>query len=102
VASTRGLVFYRKLVDRTEPVIIKAEMLDLLKGLCQKLGYEYRLLPSGAGHDAQILAAICPVAMIFIPSVDGISHTPEEAINLEDLEKAANLLLQALISLASE
>ncbi|MBC7349310.1 MAG: Zn-dependent hydrolase [Candidatus Aminicenantes bacterium] len=102
VASTRGLAFYRKLVDRTEPVIIKSEMLDRLKELCHKLGYEYRLIPSGAGHDAQILAAICPVAMIFIPSVDGISHTPEEAINLEDLEKAANLLLQALLSLASE
>jgi acetylornithine deacetylase/succinyl-diaminopimelate desuccinylase-like protein len=40
--------------------------------------------------------------MIFIPSVDGISHTPEEAIHHEDLEKAANLLLRALISLASE
>ncbi|MGQ9802039.1 MAG: Zn-dependent hydrolase [Candidatus Saccharicenans sp.] len=102
VASTRGLAFYHKLVDSTEPVIITSEMLDRLKELCQKQGYEYRLLPSGAGHDAQILAAICPVAMIFIPSVDGISHTPEEAINLEDLEKAANLLLQALISLASE
>lgn len=102
MASTRGLAFYRKLVDRTEPVIIKAEMLDRLKRICQRLGYEYRLLPSGAGHDAQILASICPVAMIFIPSIDGISHTPEETINLEDLEKAANLLLQALISLALE
>lgn len=102
VASTRGLSFYHRLVDSTEPVKIDGEMLDRLKALCQELGYEYRLLPSGAGHDAQILSAVCPVAMIFIPSVDGLSHTPEEAINPEDLEKAANLLLQALIGLACE
>lgn len=102
VASTRGLSFYQRMVDSTEPVKIDEQLLDRLKGLSQKLGYEYRLLPSGAGHDAQILSAICPSAMIFIPSVDGLSHIPEEAINPEDLEKAANLLLQALISLASE
>lgn len=102
VASTRGLSFYHRLVDRTEPVKIGGEMLDRLKALCQEFRYEYRLLPSGAGHDAQILSAVCPVAMIFIPSVEGLSHTPEEAINPEDLEKAAHLLLQALIGLAGE
>ncbi|NPV83906.1 MAG: Zn-dependent hydrolase [Candidatus Aminicenantes bacterium] len=102
VASTRGLSYYHRLVDSTEPVRISEQLLDRLQALCQELGYDYRLLPSGAGHDAQILSAVCPVAMIFIPSVDGLSHTPEEAINPEDLEKAANLLLQALISLASE
>lgn len=102
VSSTRGLSFYRQLVDSTEPVVIPSPMLERLKSLCQKLSYDYFILPSGAGHDAQILASICPVGMIFIPSIDGLSHTPEEAIHLEDLEKAANLLLQALISLASE
>jgi len=102
VASTRGLSFYKQLVDATEPVVIQASMLERLKSLCRKLGYDYYVLTSGAGHDAQILASICPVGMIFIPSIDGLSHTPEEAINLEDLEKAANLLLQTLISLASE
>ncbi len=102
VASTRGLSFFSQLVDGTEPVIISEVVLNRLKNLCQELGYQYLTLPSGAGHDAQILAAICPVGMIFIPSVDGISHTPEEAIHHEDLEKAANLLLRALISLASE
>jgi len=101
IASTRGLSFYYRIADSTEPVKMNEGLLEMLKGLCRKLGYQYRLLPSGAGHDAQILSAICPAAMIFIPSIDGISHSPEEAINFEDLEKAANLLLQALISLAS-
>jgi len=102
VASTRGLSFYRQLVDSTEPVDIPESMLERLKNLCQKLGFNYYVLPSGAGHDAQILSSICPVGMIFIPSIDGLSHTPEEAINFKDLEKAANLLLQALLDLASE
>ncbi|MDI6697703.1 MAG: Zn-dependent hydrolase [Candidatus Saccharicenans sp.] len=102
VASTRGLTFYSRIADSTEPVRINEELLDRLKGLCRKLGYQYRLLPSGAGHDAQIISAVCPAAMVFIPSIDGLSHVPEEAINPEDLEKAANLLLHSLISLASE
>jgi N-carbamoyl-L-amino-acid hydrolase len=102
VASTRGLSFYRQLVDSTEPVDIPESMLERLKNLCQKLGFNYYVLPSGAGHDAQILSSICPVGMIFIPSIDGLSHRPEEAINFKDLEKAANLLLQALLDLASE
>jgi len=102
VASTRGLSFFRQLLDATEPVTIQEKMLEKLKALCTKLGYDFRLIQSGAGHDAQILASICPVAMIFIPSIDGISHSPEEAINPEDLEKAANLLLQALLTQASE
>jgi len=59
------------------------------------------ILPSGAGHDAQIMASITDSAMIFIPCTDGISHSPEENIKWEDLEIGANLLLQSLIKLAS-
>lgn len=101
VASTRGLSFYQKLVDSTEPVKIRAEMLELLENLCRQLGYDYRIINSGAGHDAQIVSSLCPAGMIFIPSINGLSHVPEEAINPEDLEKGANLLLQALLKLAS-
>jgi N-carbamoyl-L-amino-acid hydrolase len=58
-------------------------------------------LPSGAGHDAQILAEITDSGLIFIPCEDGISHSPEENIKWGDLEKATNLLLHALVSLAT-
>jgi len=100
IAATRGLTFVSKIMDETEPVSVSPRLLDLLKGECEKLGHPYLLLPSGAGHDAQILAAKTDVAMIFIPSPDGISHSPLEAVRWEDLEKGANLLLQALIRLA--
>jgi len=102
VASTRGVSFYQQLVDSTGPVAISEPILNRLKALSQELGYDYRLLHSGAGHDAQIIASICPAGLIFIPSLQGLSHVPEEAINPSDLEKGANLLLQALIGLASE
>jgi N-carbamoyl-L-amino-acid hydrolase len=56
-------------------------------------------LPSGAGHDAQELARIAPIGMIFIPSVKGISHSPQEFTRPEDVENGANVLLQTLLRL---
>jgi N-carbamoyl-L-amino-acid hydrolase len=58
-------------------------------------------MTSGAGHDAQIVAAVAESGMIFIPCVDGISHSPQEMIEWSDLEKGANLLLHALLRLAA-
>ena len=101
IASTRGLEFGSKLVDETEPVNIPPRILEIMKEECEKLGYSFMTLPSGAGHDVQILASIAEPGMIFIPCVDGISHSPQEMIQWQDLEKGANLLLQVLIRLAS-
>ena len=56
---------------------------------------------SGAGHDAQSLAAVCPTGMIFIPSIDGISHAPQEFSRWEDCVNGANVLLQTVIKLTS-
>jgi beta-ureidopropionase / N-carbamoyl-L-amino-acid hydrolase len=99
-ASARGLSFGSKQIDATEPVIIPDRVLDILKKECEGLAYPSLVLPSGAGHDAQILAAVTDAGMIFIPSIDGLSHSPQEAINWDDLEKGANLLLHSLIRLA--
>ena len=54
---------------------------------------------SGAGHDAQMLARICPAGMIFVPSARGISHNPAEHTDPAELEAGANVLLQALLEL---
>jgi N-carbamoyl-L-amino-acid hydrolase len=72
----------------------------MLKEESTKLGYAYMTLPSGAGHDAQILAAVAESGMIFIPCEDGISHSPKEEIKWDDLDKGANLLLQMLLKLS--
>jgi allantoate deiminase len=55
---------------------------------------------SGAGHDAQLMAGLCPAAMIFVPSRAGISHSPAEYSSPDDLETGANVLLQAALKLA--
>jgi len=101
IASTRGLKFTSKIVDKTDPVNTSPRIIDIIKEECQKLGYPSMVLPSGAGHDSQVMASIAEVGMIFIPSVDGISHSPLEQIKWEDLDKAANLLLQVLMRLAT-
>ncbi len=100
VAQTRGLGFSARMMDKTDPVIVPARLTDLLAAEADALGYPHMALTSGAGHDAQILAAKAPAAMIFVPSPDGVSHAPEESIRWEDLEKGANLLLAAMIKLA--
>ncbi len=100
IASTRGLEFSYMLIDKTDPVRISPEIVDMMKEESEKLGYTYMTLPSGAGHDAQIIAAVAEPAMIFIPCEDGISHSPHERIKWEDLERGANLLLGMLLRLA--
>jgi beta-ureidopropionase / N-carbamoyl-L-amino-acid hydrolase len=57
-------------------------------------------MPSGAGHDAQMLARMCPTGMIFVPSVKGISHNPAEFTEASDLEAGANILLAVMVDLA--
>ena len=57
-------------------------------------------LPAGAGHDAQMLARVCPAGMVFTPSVAGISHNPAEHTDPADLAAGADVLLQVLLSLA--
>jgi len=101
IASTRGLTFVSRLVDKTAPVTIAPRMLKLMEDECQTLGYPSMRLTSGAGHDAQILAGACDAGLIFIPSPDGISHAPGERVNWGDLEKGANLLLRTLVRLAT-
>jgi N-carbamoyl-L-amino-acid hydrolase len=88
----------------TEPVVNNPALTDksfqaLIDQTAQSLGLSTKLMPSGAGHDAQEIARIGPVGMIFIPSVGGISHSPKEFSRPEDIENGANVLLQTLLAL---
>ena len=100
IAATRGLKFHSQVMNKTDPVAVPLRLQDMMKDICEKSGYSYMTMPSGAGHDAQILSAVTDSAMIFIPCEDGISHSPQENIKWEDLERGANLLLQTIIQLA--
>jgi len=67
---------------------------DAAKGL----GLSSRVMPSGAGHDAQAMATLGPMGMIFIPSVGGISHSPKEFSRPADIVNGANVLLRAVLA----
>ena len=84
---------------RFEPVDFDPGVVALVEGTARRLGHSVRRLPSGAGHDAQMLARVCPAGMVFVPSVGGISHNPAELTHDADLERGANVLLQALVAL---
>lgn len=100
IAATRGLQFSSRLLDKTDPVAVPEKIQSMMKEESENLGYDHMTLPSGAGHDAQIVASVADPGMIFIPCEDGISHSPEERIDWADLEKGANLLLRMLVKLA--
>ncbi|MFQ5557152.1 MAG: M20/M25/M40 family metallo-hydrolase, partial [Acidimicrobiales bacterium] len=68
----------------------------------EELGHRVRRLPSGAGHDAQMLARVCPAAMIFVPSVAGISHNPAEHTDPSDITAGADVLLRTVLCLAAD
>ena len=74
-------------------------VIELVRDTAEQLGYSVVQLPSGAGHDAQMLARVCPTAMIFTPSVDGLSHNPTEHTTPADLEAGANVLLHTMLAL---
>ena len=73
---------------------------DQFARTANRLGLRHRRMPSGAGHDAQSFADVCPSGMIFIPSVDGRSHGPDEYSRWEDCVNGANLLLHATLEVA--
>jgi N-carbamoyl-L-amino-acid hydrolase len=76
--------------------------LDRVEATAKGLGLTTRRMPSGAGHDAQMMARICPTAMIFVPSVAGLSHNVKEHTEPADLGAGADVLLKLIVELAEE
>ena len=76
-----------------------ARLIDQVEHCANALGLSSRRMPSGAGHDAQMFARVCPTAMIFTKSVNGISHNVTEYTEPDDLEAGANVLLDVLLQL---
>ena len=96
-----GVVIRTKRLARFEPVTFDPIVVECIERVAARLGFKARRMTSGAGHDAQMLARICPSAMIFVPSVKGISHNAAEYTAPADLEAGANVLLHTLLELAN-
>jgi N-carbamoyl-L-amino-acid hydrolase len=78
----------------------RSSIIELLEAEADKAGIAYERMPSGAGHDTQFMAGITEAGMIFVPSVGGVSHAPDEWTHWSDVELGSNLLLKAALALA--
>lgn len=88
-----------KWVD-VKPVSMHPILMDVAEEVVKELSIPYKHMISGAGHDAQIFGSYCPTALLFVPSVQGISHSPKEFTDLEDLKKGIIVLIHFLYKLA--
>ena len=99
IETETGTKFDFKQVNGSKPALTDTRFRQTIDESAKQLGLTTKALPSGAGHDAQEIADICPVGMIFVPSRDGISHSPREFSKPEDIANGANVLLQSLLRL---
>ncbi len=100
VAESEGVKVSIERMARFEPVIFDNKLVGIIEEVTKCRGLSSKRMTSGAGHDAQMMARICPSAMIFVPSKDGISHNPKEYTEDEALVAGANILLDTVSSLA--
>lgn len=86
-------------LSRNPPALADARLQDVIEREAARLALTSARLPSGAGHDAQMMAQISPMGMIFVPSVGGISHSPRELTRWDDCTRGAGVLLRTVLAL---
>ncbi|HEX6650957.1 MAG TPA: M20 family metallo-hydrolase [Pyrinomonadaceae bacterium] len=99
IAAESKTKFDFKEINVNIPAPTDARIRSLIADAARELGLSTKSMPSGAGHDAQDMARLGPVGMIFVPSVGGISHSPREFSHPEDIANGANVLLHTLLKL---
>lgn len=96
IAEREGVEIETERLARFEPVVFDAGLADDIEASARRLGFSHRRMTSGAGHDAQMITRIAPAAMIFVPSLGGISHNPREHTDDEQLAQGAQVLLDVV------
>ena len=86
-------------LSQNPPALATPTVQSAIERAAGTLALKSTRLPSGAGHDAQMMAQIAPMGMIFVPSVGGISHSPKELTHWEDCARGADVLLHAVLAL---
>ena len=97
IARETGIAFAFTALEETPPALTDARLRDLVRESAQELGLSALDLPSGAGHDAQAIARIAPIGMVFVRSVGGISHSPRELSVPEDIVRGVEVLVRTLL-----
>jgi N-carbamoyl-L-amino-acid hydrolase len=100
LAREEGVDIRTRRLARFSPQDFDERIVGLVERCARDLDLSVRRMPSGAGHDAQIMAQVCPAGMIFVPSKDGISHSIAEYTSPEECAAGADVLVNALLELA--
>lgn len=96
ISAARGVAVQISVIGDTSPVFLPVEVLDGIVSAARDRGLPYRLLSSGASHDSQQISRITPTGMIFVPSIKGLSHVPEETTAFVDIASGTQVLLDTL------
>jgi N-carbamoyl-L-amino-acid hydrolase len=100
IAQARGTsIEFRDLEATAAPALTDPRLQRIIDGAAHALGLTTLLMPSGAGHDAQDIALIAPIGMIFVPSMGGISHSPREYTAPPDIAHGVNVLIGAVLAI---
>ncbi|HEY6824308.1 MAG TPA: hydantoinase/carbamoylase family amidase, partial [Steroidobacteraceae bacterium] len=100
IAEARGTsIEFRDPEANAVPALTDPRLQRIIDGAAHALGLKTMLMPSGAGHDAQDIAAIAPIGMIFVPSAGGISHSPREYTAPADIAHGVNVLMRAVLAI---
>jgi beta-ureidopropionase / N-carbamoyl-L-amino-acid hydrolase len=103
IASSSGTtISFEHQANESKPALTEKMLQQKIAASAKALGFTIKFMQSGAGHDSQEMALIAPVAMIFVPSVDGISHSPKEFTKPVDMANGANVLLQTILAIDKE
>jgi N-carbamoyl-L-amino-acid hydrolase len=100
LATREGVTITSTVLTRFEPVQFDERVISIIHETATILDNTVQRMPSGAGHDAQMLARVCPSAMIFVPSAQGISHNAAEFTSADDLIAGADILLHTMLTLS--
>ncbi len=91
-------ISFERQANESKPALTDKALQQAINTTAKSLGFTTKFMQSGAGHDSQHIASIAPSAMIFIPSVSGISHSPKEFSTAIDMANGANVLLQTILA----
>jgi beta-ureidopropionase / N-carbamoyl-L-amino-acid hydrolase len=100
IAKRTGTEIELKQVAHHDPALADPAVQKTIESVCEAMKLQTRRLPSGAGHDAQAMATLGPMGMIFVPSVAGISHSPKELSRWEDCANGATVLMRTVLAMA--
>jgi len=102
IAQASGTKFNFRQIVSDRPALSDPRLRRLITESAKQLNLTTKVLPSGATHDAQSMARLAPSGMIFIPSIGGISHAPEEFSRPQDVVNGANVLFRSVLQLDSQ